>query len=145
MIANSIFMTLRNAARSAAVVFPLSFVGCANAPERQPLLVEYTNTATPPIAYGLARATNWPVGLCSLCMSASSSDTAITNITWPVSTPTLNINSASGTSFCGTSISESAPAKPSPCTSPNASSQNLALPHLEWSWRNHNPMLQCKT
>ena len=44
-----------------------------------------------------------------------------TNAGWPSSMPTLNASSAIGTSRCGSPASASAPAKPKPCSSPNAS------------------------
>jgi len=52
----SIFTALRNAAHLATVALIVALGGCANVPERQPLPVEYTNTATIP---GIPEARFW--------------------------------------------------------------------------------------
>jgi len=46
--------------------------------------------------------------------------TDATNRSWPASTPRLKVNSATGTSVCGSPVSFSAPAKPKPCSRPKA-------------------------
>ena len=72
--------------------------------------------------------------------SAISSSTAATNSSWPISTPTLNISSATGIAFCGRPTSASAPAKPKPCSRPKlkatthgARAVRPGLPRRPWT------------
>ena len=68
---------------------------------------------------------------------ASDVSTAAMKTSCPISTPTLNVNNASGMSPRGRPISESAPAKPKPCRRPNenATSQGHRAVRLGWPAR----------
>ena len=52
----------------------------------------------------------------------------------PISTPTLNVNSARGMSPRGSPISESALAKPKPCRSPNENATNQGHLAVRLGW-----------
>ena len=56
------------------------------------------------------------------------------NASWPISTPTLNANNASGMSPRGKPMSESAPAKPKPCRRPNENATNQGHRAVRLGW-----------